>query len=188
MEIYFVTSNKKKVDEMSYYLKTDLKQLNIEIEEIQGSEEEIAIDKLLKACKLNENKFTIIDDCSLDIKGLSGFPGPYFKDFISLGLDALDKIVNLIGRRAIAKCIIGFGIYKNGKFNYKLFYGPIPGNIKQFTGQEKHFDDLFVPDSIGRPYSDLSLEESKLHNHRGVAAQGLREYLNNSEFNLEINR
>ncbi|KAF9763105.1 Inosine triphosphate pyrophosphatase [Nosema granulosis] len=177
MKIYFVTTSAKKVKELSYYLGIDLIQFNKEIEEIQGTDEEIAIDKLFKACKLNENNLTIIDDCSLEIESYKTLPGPYFKDFINMGLETLDKLVEAIGRRSKAKCMLGIGRYQGGKFDYKIFSSSVPGEISKYNGKQKCFDDLFVPEATRKTYSQLTLEESRLYNHRGVASQPLKKYI-----------
>lgn len=142
----------------------------------------MALDKLQKACRLNENNITIIDDTSLSIKGLKGFPEPYCKYFIELGLDVLDRIVEEFGREAIARCIVGVGLYDNGKFEFKLFEGCIEGRIEKYTGEQKCFDDLFVPKGLNKPYSALNQEEYKRFNHRGLASQHAKEYIKSLKF------
>ena len=51
-----------------------------EFDEIQGSVEEVAIAKL-KAAAISVCGPTIIEDESLHIEALNGFPGPYLKDY-----------------------------------------------------------------------------------------------------------
>lgn len=187
-KIYFVTTSKKKVDELSYFLGVKLVQMDTEIVEVQGTDEEIAIDKLYKACKLNEDNYTIIDDCSLEIMNLKYLPGPYFKDFIKMGLEKLDLLCEAIGRKAHANCILGFGKYSKGEFTYKLFSSSIKGRICKYNGDQECFDDMFVPDVTDIAYSEMPLEECKKFHHRGFASQQLKNYLETLEIKSIINK
>ncbi|KAF9763107.1 Inosine triphosphate pyrophosphatase [Nosema granulosis] len=182
MKLYFVTTNDKKKKELEACLSLPVEQLSIDIQEIQGTKEEVALDKLQKALKGNEDKIVIIDDTSIEIKAMNGFPGPYGKDFIKIGFDVIEKIVEKIGRETVASTMIGIGYYKDGRPIYKLFEGCLDGFIVKTDYVDCFgFDGVFLPKGQTKVYGEMSLEEKNAISHRGLACKKLKEYLLNNK-------
>lgn len=178
MKIHFVTTNDKKKIELEACLGLPVAQIKIDIAEIQGTKEEVALDKLQKAMVGNEDKIVIIDDTSIEIKALNGFPGPYGKDFIKIGFDVIEKIVSKMGRETVASTMIGLGYYKDGKPVCKLFEGSLEGQIVKTDHKDCFgFDGVFLPKGHSKVYSEMSLEEKNAVSHRGIACKLVKEYL-----------
>ncbi|KAK6089392.1 hypothetical protein P3W45_001638 [Vairimorpha bombi] len=178
MDLYFVTSNKNKLEEVRVCLNKQIHQIDMEITEIQGTKEEIAFDKLRKACKLNLNKYVMIDDTSIEIEALNGFPGPYGKDFLKIGVECIENLVSKAGRQTVASCIIGLGIMKdNGEFVYKLFSGEVRGKIVPGKQGGCGFNNVFLPDGCNKVYGNMSVKEKSLVSHRGLAIKKMKEYI-----------
>lgn len=184
MSLYFITSNKNKLEEARACIDIQIHSLDLDILEIQGTKQEIAYDKLKKACKLNINKYVMIDDTSIEIKALNGFPGPYGKDFLKIGFDCIENLVSKIGRQTVASCIIGFGILKdNGEFLYELFTGEVNGKIVLGKGGSG-FNNIFLPDGCDKVYGEMSIHEKSLISHRGIAIRKMKEYIKKNKILL----
>jgi non-canonical purine NTP pyrophosphatase (RdgB/HAM1 family) len=180
MNLYFVTTNIKKKLEVEACLKLPIDQICIDIDEIQGTKEEIAKDKLKKALIGNEEKIIIIDDTAIELKALNGFPGPYGKDFLKIGYDCIENLVSKIGRETILSTVLGLGYYKNGKPVYELFEGCIEGEIiKKDFDKDKcwEFDGVFRPLGQEKVYGEMSFEGKNALSHRAIACKKLKEYL-----------
>lgn len=81
----FVSTSKYKIEEFKIIVNSrfDFSIINEEypdIIEIQGTKEEVVIDKAIKAYQMFKRP-VIVDDEGLNIVELNGFPGPYLKDF-----------------------------------------------------------------------------------------------------------
>jgi non-canonical purine NTP pyrophosphatase (RdgB/HAM1 family) len=124
MEILFVTSNKVKREEFNNYFKDKclkLTYIDDEVDEIQSLNlEEVVKDKAMKLKKhiVKDNQILVVDDTSIELDCLNGFPGTFIKYFlssISLGgiIDILDKYDN---RKISYVC--GFGIIFKDNFYY----------------------------------------------------------------------
>ncbi|EEQ82077.1 hypothetical protein NCER_101274 [Vairimorpha ceranae BRL01] len=183
MILHFATSNKNKFNEVKDLLdielkhshNIELKQLHEDITEIQGSKEDIALDKLKKVCKYHTDKWIIIDDTSIELSALNGFPGPYGKDFLLIGNQCIENLVSKIGRDAVSSCIVGLGNFN--KNIYKLFYGKVSGTIIKGKEGGFGFDSIFLPDGSDKVYGDISVTEKNSISHRGEAIRKLLSYI-----------
>ena len=86
MALYFVTGNKNKFLEAKSVIK-DLRQLDVELPEIQEINPKIIIkEKLLEALEHKDLEL-IVEDTSLYMDCLNGLPGPLIKWFmVKIGL------------------------------------------------------------------------------------------------------
>jgi len=81
MEIYFVTGNKNKFEEIKSII-PELIQLDLEVPEIQELDaKEVIKFKLTEAVKIHQGRF-IVEDTSLYLDCLKGLPGPLIKWFM----------------------------------------------------------------------------------------------------------
>jgi len=206
--IIFITENINKFKELQNYLQnycaTILENCNIslemlkpdiEINEIQSlNQEEIVIHKLYDAlikcqnlftCKpeLKEEVWILVEDTSLCISKLGGFPGPFIKFFLkSIALSDIgndnwgseaQSVVNLaIGRVSNSEYgHIGFNITKN-------FNGVIHGHILNARGTNGFgFDPIFRPLNSIKTNAEMSMEEKASYNPRILAFQKVLDYL-----------
>lgn len=178
MKLFFLTSNKKKYDEIKSFLKIPIHHIHFECPEIQGTAHEVIVHKLLKArkylCQTDIKEHIIImDDSCIHINGLYGFPGVYAKDFLKIGFDAIIEIVTKVGREVKMTCQLGL-LYNDLT---KIFMGTTDGTIGTYDANKSgpDFDSIaFVNE---KRLSDLSIDEKNIISARGKACLALQEFL-----------
>lgn len=174
-DIYFVTSNPKKLKEVEAILGIKLKQANIDIKEIQSLDvREVAIDKAKKAFQLLK-KPVIVEDTGLYITSLNGFPGALAKWVLrTIGTKKLCKIVGK-KREAIARTCVCFF---DGR-ECKAFVGEIRGKISLTPRGENGFgwDNIFVPIGHGKTFSEMGVKEKNKISMRKKALMKLKKDL-----------
>ncbi|AFN83020.1 Ham1 nucleotide triphosphosphatase [Encephalitozoon romaleae SJ-2008] len=143
----FITSSVYKYEAFREFLNAPVELVVLDIKEIQGSKEEIIMDKLQKVSHLvTESTITFIDDTSIHMSGLGGFPGQYAKDFLKIGASRILEIASKVGRECLYSTIIGVMRMEEGKIVTKIFTGEVRGDIIQRSeGEPKTFSDIFVP-------------------------------------------
>ncbi|MEO5351512.1 MAG: hypothetical protein H7836_17985, partial [Magnetococcus sp. YQC-3] len=116
--------NKGKLEEVQKLLPS-VKQLDIDLPEIQGLDpKEILKEKLLVAQRHSNDAF-IVEDTSFTIEGMNGLPGPLCKWFLkSIGNEGVVKLTSLFGNKAYATSMIG---YSNENKEIMFFEGIIKG-------------------------------------------------------------
>jgi non-canonical purine NTP pyrophosphatase (RdgB/HAM1 family) len=176
MALYFITGNKHKFAEAQAII-PDLKQMDIDLPEIQELDPRAIIKaKLLEAQKHRRGTF-FIEDTSLYFEGLNGLPGPLIKWFLSsLGNTGLAKLaINSKNTRAVAKTIIGFS---SGKNDLHFFEGAIKGNITKPRGKTAFgWDPIFIPDGYNQSFAELGQEIKNKISMRRRALIKLKKFL-----------
>lgn len=206
--IIFITENVNKYKELQNYLqnyyadKSSKCNVNLEmikpeseIHEIQSlNQDEIVIHKLYDAYKscqhlfmfnpeLNEEVWILVEDTSLCISNLGGFPGPFIKFFMQS--ISLDKIGNdNWGSEAQSFVNLAIGRVENSengntKFNItQNFNGVINGYILNVRGTNGFgFDPIFRPVNSNKTNAEMSMEEKNSYNPRILAFQKVLDYL-----------
>lgn len=206
--IIFITENINKFTELQNHLQnyyeTSSAKCNISLEmlkpdtdinEIQSlNQEEIVMHKLYDAVitcqhlftfkpELNEEVWILVEDTSLCISKLGGFPGPFIKFFLkSIALSDIgndnwgseaQSCVNLaIGRLSNSE-------YGNNEFNItKNFNGVIHGHILNVRGTNGFgFDPIFRPLNSDKTNAEMSMEEKSSYNPRILAFHKVLDYL-----------
>ncbi len=176
-KLLIVTGNKIKFEELSSGLKDffECEQQILNEPEIQGTPEEIIKHKLVVAYKqFGGNIF--VDDTSVHLNELNGFPGPYMKDFWKcftpeqMGqkfAGSRMKIVNHVGL-----C--------RGEDNFIFTKGEVAGEIISPTHNDhkgREFDLFFKVDGTDKVMLEYSTEEKNEFSHRGLAMKNLIEIL-----------
>lgn len=178
MKLYFVTSNRKKFEEVERILKVPMHQISIDILEPQGTPVEIVSFKLAEAQKHlistgNKDNLVLVDDTFFHMNGLYGFPGPYAKDFLKIGYDAIIDISEKVGKDAKVVTYLGL-FYKNQIKIFEEFYDCQ-------VGPYNTINDIFDFDCItfyeGSRISDLNMEEKGKISARGNACRKLWTFL-----------
>lgn len=123
-EITFVTTNEHKVREMTAMLPSvNIKVASINLPEIQGDIESIAVEKAKAASSVLKCS-VVIEDTSLIFSAFGdALPGPYIKDFIQhIGMSKIPRLLDSFDdKRATAVCT--FSVCTWPELNVKLFQG-----------------------------------------------------------------
>ncbi|UJR38177.1 hypothetical protein I4U23_030853 [Adineta vaga] len=179
-KIYFITSNKKKLEEVNDLLgshpKFELIAKDIDLDEYQGEPEKISIKKCKAAQKMIDGP-VLIEDVSLCFNALKELPGPYIKWFVEdLKLEGLSKIlVAYEDKRATAKVIFAYGERdKNGEpTEPKLFIGTAEGTIVMprpgSYAKDDGWDPIFQPKGETETYGEMTKERKNEISYRRVA-------------------
>lgn len=176
MKIYFASSNISKFEEMQVLLPFKLHHLKLDTNEVQGTSEDIINHKIHRAKReeIVAGSALLVDDNCLALEGLHGFPGVYIKDFLNIGFDNIEDIVQKVGRNATACCYLG--LYCNDKV--KIFTGSVNGKIvPRRAGRCFGFDSIFLPDGKDKTFSEMGEEEKNKISHRGMASKAMVDYL-----------
>jgi len=179
--IYFITGNDGKFREGEALL-PQLQRIEIDLPEEQSLDPHFVISQKLKtAVKLHEGPL-IVEDTSLYLDGLNGFPGPLIKWMTqSVGNQGIyDLCQSIHNRRAIAKTVIG---YADGE-EVKFFEGEVHGQIVAPSGElGKGFgwDNIFQPDGLNETFAEMGFEYKNEFSMRTMAFRQLVEYLQKSE-------
>lgn len=178
--MYFVTSNKLKLKEIKDIL-PDIKQLEVEIPEIQELDANKIIEfKLNEVGKSTSEEF-FVEDTSLYLSCLNGLPGPLIKWFLeSLGGKGIYEVcLKMNNFNAEARTLIG---YSDKNKNKKFFSGVLKGSIVSPRGDNKFgWNSIFVPEGFDKTFAEISIEEKNKISMRSIAVNKLKEYLENND-------
>ena len=160
-EIYFVTGNPGKFEEVKNYIEKNvpeikIKQFKVDITEIQTLDQKrIVIDKAHKAWEILE-KPLIVDDGAIYFEKYNKFPGVMTKYVAQgLGFEGLKKIIDN-GDKATFLLYIA---YIDGPKSIELFEGKSEGTIQKpekFYGNPNlPYSCMFVPNGTDKTYEEL---------------------------------
>ena len=179
--INFVSGNKNKLKELSDIFKEnfkdiEIKQLDIDLPELQGLPEDIVKGKLKLALeKAKKLKGPIlVEDTSLCFNGYGGLPGPYIKYFLkNIKPEGLYKMACVFDdHTAYAQSI--YGLQKNKKEEPHLFIGKTPGEIVSPRGPNSFgWDPCFQPKDYKQTYAEMGEEEKNKISHRGRSTNAM---------------
>lgn len=183
-EIYFVTGNSRKFEEVKKWLAEldpfiDLKQADIDLPEIQSLDvEEVAVLKAKEAWKLIQ-KPLLIDDGGMYIDHYNKFPGTLSKHvFQAIGLEGLWLLAKDNPRGRFANCLV----YATSENDHHIFYGVSHGTIIDIAGREYDkkmpYTYVFIPDGTTKTFAQIrgTDEEKPLH-HRYKSLQAFVNWL-----------
>ncbi|MDD3292553.1 MAG: non-canonical purine NTP pyrophosphatase [Candidatus Pacebacteria bacterium] len=168
--MYFVTSNKNKFEEVRSIL-PDIKQLDIDLMEIQNIDsKEVVKQKLLQALEYVDEE-VIVEDTSLSLECLNGLPGPFVKWFQN---DLLVEISEKLGEsNAEVKTIIG---YAKNKEEMYFFEGSTKGTIVKPKGKLNFgWDPIFMPEGYNLTFAEM--EDKNEVSMRRIALNKLKDFL-----------
>ncbi len=176
-KLFIVTGSEMKYKELSAKLGEffDCEQKPWNEPEIQGKPEEILKHKMNRAYEIFQQS-VLVDDVSVNIEELGGFPGPYMRDFFDF-LSPYEMGAKFAGSKISATCRLG--LYRD-KEDIVMVEGTFYGRVvipKQKDHENKWFEFFVQLDGMDRPMSELSLEEKNEVSHRGKAMKNLLEIL-----------
>jgi len=206
--VIFITENVNKYKELQNYLqmqnnnsnsnvRLELIKPEAELHEIQSlNQEEIVLHKLhdaFQACHHyltyhpnpdsvnNEEVWILVEDTSLCISRLGGFPGPFVKFFLqSIPLENIGNENWGSEAQSIVNLAIG-RISNNGNVGFSAthcFNGIIDGYIVNARGENGFgFDPIFRPVKSDKTNAEMSMEDKADFNPRILAFQKVLDYL-----------
>jgi inosine triphosphate pyrophosphatase len=179
MTLYFITGNTNKFREISAII-SGLKQLNLELDEIQSLDPHAVIEhKLHQAAQHHDGEF-IVEDTSLILNCLGGLPGTFIKWFEhTLTVEGIaDLALHYPDHSATARVTIGYRD-RTGEIHY--FVGEQTGEIVAPRGTKNTFgwNSIFQPAGHNLTFAEMSIEEKNAISMRGIAAHKLASHLAN---------
>jgi inosine triphosphate pyrophosphatase len=192
-KITFVTGNMKKLEELKAILgdSFQLDNAKIDLPELQGEPDEVAIEKAKLAAK-EINGAVIIEDTSLCFNALGGLPGVYIKWFFEkIGNEGLYKMLEgFEDKTAYAQCIF---TYCAGPDSEPItFVGRTNGKIVKPRGPEGFgWDPVFEPEGYDQTFAELDKEVKNKISHRYKSLMKVKSYFevnSNQKMNRSINR
>lgn len=175
----FVTSNKNKIQEMQQILGPDAFDVcdtKLDLAEIQGTCEEIAVDKCEKAFVILQRP-VVVEDSGLDFPAWRGMPGPYIKHFVdNVGIDGIVKMLDSFDNKsAVATCVCALKLTASHK--PVVFIGNVHGWIVPAQGpREFSWDPIFRPYGKTQTFAELSADEKNEFSHRAKAFRAAAAY------------
>lgn len=172
-KLYIVTGNTMKFKELSGELQDffDCEQREVDEPEIQGTPEEIIRHKALRAYEVCKGG-VLVDDATLELSDLSGFPGPYVKDFFEC-FPPYELGIKFEGSKFKSSCWLGLC---RAPGDVLIVEGSITGKIikpKREDHQGRWFDLCTQVDGTDKPLIEFSHEEKNKFSHRGRAMKKL---------------
>lgn len=177
MDLYFITSNKHKFNEIKAEI-PDIKHLKIDLPEIQEIDPKKIIEYKLKHGLAHKKGSFIVEDVSFEMEALNGLPGPFVKWFLkAMGPEGLYKITQATEKNgARATATIGLVDLK-GEIHF--FEGEVSGRVVEPRVDNGFgWDRIFIPEGFDKTFSEMSIEDKNPISHRGKAVKKLKEFLN----------
>lgn len=173
--IYFVTGNDGKFREAKDII-PNLERVEIDLPEEQSLDPHLVIQKKLAVAQKLHDSPLIVEDTSLYLDGLNGFPGPLIKWLLqAVGNKGIYELCQRIHiSNASVKTVIG---YDDGK-NIQFFEGTIHGQIVAPYGNEGFgWDEIFQPAGLNETYAEMGDDYKPEFSMRTQAFKKLADYL-----------
>ncbi|KAI9824835.1 MAG: nucleoside triphosphate pyrophosphohydrolase ham1 [Phylliscum demangeonii] len=147
----------------------------LDLVEIQGTIDEITLDKCRRAAAIVDGP-VLVEDTSLCFDALDGLPGPYVKWFVqSLGFEGLPNLLAAYSDKS-AQFVSSFAYSDGPDHEPILFQGRIKGRIVPPRGAGRFgFDPIF--EYQGRTYAEMTLAEKNVASARVKALEKFKVWL-----------
>ncbi|GLB34282.1 putative pyrophosphatase that hydrolyzes non-canonical purine nucleotides such as inosine triphosphate (ITP), deoxyinosine triphosphate (dITP) or xanthosine 5'-triphosphate (XTP) to their respective monophosphate derivatives [Lyophyllum shimeji] len=180
--LIFVTGNSNKLKEVKAILSEgghpiEIDSQSLDIDEIQGTTQEVAKAKCRRAAELTGSA-CITEDTALCYAALNGLPGPYIKYFMAeVGHEGLNNLLAGFENKA-AWALCTFAYSAGPGCEPILFEGRTEGKIVPARGPKVFgWDAVFEPDGTAMTYAEMPAEQKNKLSHRYKALEKLRAYL-----------
>jgi non-canonical purine NTP pyrophosphatase (RdgB/HAM1 family) len=175
-KISFITGNDNKFAE-AIHLVENLVRLDIDLPEIQELDPHKIIAYKLDQARLQFGGTFVVEDTSLCLDGMNGFPGPLIKWWLQA--QTLEEIYDIVASTgnfsATARTLVG---YSSKKGEVIFFEGEVRGTIVRPEGPYSFgWEKLFKPDSSTISYGFMDRTEKQKHSMRAKAFRKLKHYL-----------
>jgi non-canonical purine NTP pyrophosphatase (RdgB/HAM1 family) len=177
-ELVFVTSSLGKLREAEAVLGRRLRHHALELEELQSLDLETVVRHKAAAAHRQLGVPVLVEDTSLELAALGGFPGPLIRWLLATaGPAGICRIAGCFeDQRATVRCVC---CATDGS-RQVLGVGVVHGRIADAVRGERGFgwDGTFIPDDgDGRTYGEMEEPEKNAISHRRRAFEALREAL-----------
>ncbi|KAI8298584.1 Inosine triphosphate pyrophosphatase [Colletotrichum sp. SAR11_59] len=174
--VNFITGNANKLREVKAILEPAIvvQSRAIDLDEVQGTVEEVTIAKCRKAADTVQGPVLVEDTC-LCFKALNDLPGPYIKWFMqSIGHQGLNNLLAAYSDKS-ADAVCTFAYSPGPGHEPVLFQGRTGGKIVPPRGPTDFgWDAIFEYD--GRTYAEMDKTAKNKISHRGLALKKLQEW------------
>lgn len=181
MQLALVTGNEGKAREFAAMARgLAVVRRSVDLEEIQGTSEEIACRKARDAAAIVGGP-VVVEDMALCFDALGGMPGPYVKAFMdAVGAEGLARMLDAFdSRKARDVCVYAF--CEGPGSEPRLFAAHTEGLVSSRPRGSGGFgwDSVFVPDGArgGMTYAEMEPEEKACFSARGKAVAGVCAFL-----------
>ena len=176
--LVFVTSNLGKLEEAGEVLGFRLRHHALDVHEIQSLDLEEVVRHKARSAYERLACPVLVEDTSLELAGLGGFPGPLIRWMLStVGPAGIARIAHAFADpRATARCL---ACAVDGSEEV-LGLGEVRGVIAPAPRGRRGFgwDSVFIPDGGGgRTYAEMAPAEKNAISHRRKALEALRKQL-----------
>ncbi|KAF1985992.1 Ham1-like protein, partial [Aulographum hederae CBS 113979] len=176
-ELNFITGNKNKLLEVKAILgdTVNLKNQELDLEEIQGTIEEVTRDKCKRAARQVGGP-VLVEDTALCFKAMNDLPGPYIKWFmLALGPNELHKMLDGFEDKS-TQAVCTFAYSEGPDHEPIIFQGRTDGKLVSTRGPTVFgWDSCFEYE--GRTYAEMDKSEKNKISHRGKALEKLTAWL-----------
>ena len=175
-EFLFATSNTNKYKEAQAIFGHPLRQIVIELDEIQAAEPRDVIKHKAKQAYELLGKPVIVEDVGLHFEWWNGLPGALIKWFLEhMGKEGiLDATKHITNRKVKAVCCVG--LFDGTE--YVIYEGIVSWSLAESIEGETQFgrDPLFIPEGETKSYAQMSPEEKNKISHRHKAREQLEKH------------
>jgi non-canonical purine NTP pyrophosphatase (RdgB/HAM1 family) len=169
-----VTGNPGKAREVVRILGIEIAHAPLDLPEIQELDVGAILHDKAERALLHFHRPIIVDETSLELAALGGFPGPLVKWLLrAVGADGIARLTEQLGvTRAVARCAV---LYRDDQSTF-LGEGATEGRIVRPRGGAGFgWDPVFLPDGETQTYAELDDRRKDEIGHRGKALQALLE-------------
>ena len=179
MDITLITSNKDKLREAEQILGIKLKNVDLELDEIQELDAKKIAEHKVRQAFSSINKPVFVWDQSIYIDCLNGFPGPLIKWFWQqVTLEKICEISNLYKNHAIStETLLTFHDGQQVHTFSAKIHGQIPEKPRGSKGWG--WDPIFMPEGHNKTYAEMEPDEVLPLRSHGDALKRFREFLKN---------
>ncbi|KAH7033333.1 inosine triphosphate pyrophosphatase-like protein [Microdochium trichocladiopsis] len=176
--VNFITGNANKLAEVKAILEPagiTVNNQSLDLPEIQGTVEEVTLEKCRVAADLVKGPVLVEDTC-LCFNALGGLPGPYIKWFMkSIGHEGLNNLLAAYDDKS-AEAVATFGFSKGPGHPPLLFQGRTDGKIVPARGPTFFgWDPVFEYE--GQTYAEMDKAAKNKISHRYKALEKLRVWI-----------
>jgi non-canonical purine NTP pyrophosphatase (RdgB/HAM1 family) len=177
-ELVFVTSNLGKLREAEAVLGCTLRHRALEIGEPQSLDLEFVVRSKAETAHERLGTPVLVEDTSLELAGLGGFPGPLVRWLLSsVGPGGICQIAHCFDEpRATVRCAVCATDGADEILGTGIVHGTIAPEPRGRSGFG--WDPTFVPDEgDGRTFAEMDEAEKNRISHRRRAFESLRRAL-----------
>jgi XTP/dITP diphosphohydrolase len=176
--LIFVTSSPHKHREAQEILELSLQRVALDLPELQGLDVVAVAREKARAAYGLLARPVLVEDTSLELAALGGFPGPLIRWLLeAAGAAAIPRLLDSFPSRAArARCA---ALVWDGEHEW-LGIGDVAGRIAEVTRGASGFgwDVAFEPEwGGGRTYAEMTNAEKNARSHRALALRALRDQL-----------